>query len=186
MRASDPHFFQRLCDAQNPHYLWIGCSDSRVPANQARGVWGLMCVRGRSRAPPSCASPAPAAWRPLLQPPSHPLAYGGRKTTSSPLKTNLPPRRSPPPGAQIIGLAPGDVFVQRNVGNQALHTDLNVMSCLEYAINELKARAARRWPERRGGRGRREGGRMPAGRSGRLEKPRGRALCRTYPPAGFC
>ena len=38
----------------------------------------------------------------------------------------------------ILGLAPGEVFVQRNVGNQATHTDLNCMSCLEYAVKELK------------------------------------------------
>ena len=38
----------------------------------------------------------------------------------------------------IIGLDPGELFVQRNVGNQASHTDLNAMSCLEYAVKELK------------------------------------------------
>jgi hypothetical protein len=39
---------------------------------------------------------------------------------------------------QILGLAPGEIFVQRNVGNQAMHTDLNLMSCLEYAVKSLK------------------------------------------------
>ncbi len=39
---------------------------------------------------------------------------------------------------QILGLQPGEVFVQRNVGNQAAHTDLNCMSCLEYSVKELK------------------------------------------------
>ena len=53
----------------------------------------------------------------------------------------LPP--TPKPQAnQILGLAPGEIFVQRNVGNQALHTDLKVMSCLEYAVKALKARWA--------------------------------------------
>ncbi|KAG2500833.1 hypothetical protein HYH03_001595 [Edaphochlamys debaryana] len=72
--AEDPEFFNRLCGQQSPQFLWIGCSDSRVPANQ------------------------------------------------------------------ILGLAPGEVFVQRNVGNQATHTDLNCMSCLEYAVKELKVK----------------------------------------------
>ncbi len=40
----------------------------------------------------------------------------------------------------ILGLEPGEVFVQRNVGNQATHVDLNTMSCLEYAVKELKVR----------------------------------------------
>lgn len=39
---------------------------------------------------------------------------------------------------QILGLAPGEIFVQRNVGNQAMHTDMNLMSCLEYAVKSLK------------------------------------------------
>lgn len=72
MTAEDPHFFERLCDVQTPDFLWVGCSDSRVPANQ------------------------------------------------------------------VLGLPPGDVFVQRNVGNQVLHTDLNTMSCLEYGVDVLK------------------------------------------------
>ncbi|PNH10217.1 Carbonic anhydrase 2 [Tetrabaena socialis] len=70
----DPDYFNKLLNQQAPEYLWIGCSDSRVPANA------------------------------------------------------------------ILGLAPGEVFVQRNVGNQATHTDLNCMSCLEYAVKELKVR----------------------------------------------
>lgn len=74
MRAADPAFFERLKTQQAPEFLWIGCSDSRVPANQ------------------------------------------------------------------ILGMAPGEVFVQRNVGNQALHTDLNSMSCLEYAVRTLKVK----------------------------------------------
>lgn len=74
MRAKDPEFFNRLMGQQNPEFLWIGCSDSRVPANQ------------------------------------------------------------------ILGLAPGEIFVQRNVGNQAMHTDMNLMSCLEYAVNVLKVK----------------------------------------------
>lgn len=74
MRDEDPKFFERLSHQQSPEFLWIGCSDSRVPANQ------------------------------------------------------------------ILGLAPGEIFVQRNVGNQALHTDMNLMSCLEYAVKSLKVK----------------------------------------------
>ena len=45
----------------------------------------------------------------------------------------------------IMGLDPGEVFVQRNVGNQATHTDLNCQSCLEYAVTELKASVPPWW-----------------------------------------
>jgi len=72
--AKDPTYFSRLQAQQAPEYLWIGCADSRVPANQ------------------------------------------------------------------VVGLAPGEVFVQRNVGNQAMHTDMNVMACLEYAVTALKVK----------------------------------------------
>ncbi|KAG1670190.1 hypothetical protein FOA52_014966 [Chlamydomonas sp. UWO 241] len=72
--AIDPNYFARLCAQQSPEYLWIGCADSRVPANV------------------------------------------------------------------IMGLASGELFTQRNVGNQATHTDMNVMSCLEYAVTELKVK----------------------------------------------
>lgn len=71
MVASDPTFFDRLAHQQSPEYFWIGCADSRVPANQ------------------------------------------------------------------IVDLQPGEVFVQRNVGNQVHHSDLNCMACLEYAVNAL-------------------------------------------------
>ena len=71
MVASDPAFFSNLADRQMPEYLWIGCSDSRVPANQ------------------------------------------------------------------IVGLAPGDVFVHRNVANVVVHTDLNCLSVLQYAVDIL-------------------------------------------------
>ena len=69
--AEDPDFFARLAERQTPEYLWIGCSDSRVPANQ------------------------------------------------------------------IVGLPPGDVFVQRNVANVVVHTDLNCLSVLQYAVDVL-------------------------------------------------
>ncbi|HEY0879448.1 MAG TPA: carbonate dehydratase [Zeimonas sp.] len=72
IRASDPAFFERLSQQQNPKYLWIGCSDSRVPANQ------------------------------------------------------------------IIGLPPGEVFVHRNVANVVVHTDLNCLSALQFAIDVLQ------------------------------------------------
>ncbi|CBL44913.1 carbonic anhydrase [gamma proteobacterium HdN1] len=74
INAEDPEFFQRLARQQYPEYLWIGCSDSRVPANQ------------------------------------------------------------------IIGLAPGEVFVHRNVANLVIQTDFNCMSVIEYAVAVLKVR----------------------------------------------
>ncbi|KAF8057869.1 can [Scenedesmus sp. PABB004] len=74
MRAADAEYFTRLAAQQSPEYLWIGCSDSRVPANQ------------------------------------------------------------------ILDMSPGEIFVQRNVGNQAMHTDMNLMSCLEYAVKALKVK----------------------------------------------
>ena len=69
--VADPRFFENLAERQAPDYLWIGCSDSRVPANQ------------------------------------------------------------------IVGLAPGDVFVHRNVANVVVHTDLNCLSVLQYATDVL-------------------------------------------------
>ncbi len=70
----DPEFFKRLIHQQAPEFLWIGCSDSRVPANE------------------------------------------------------------------IIGLAPGEVFVHRNVANLVLHSDMNCLSVLQYAVEVLKVR----------------------------------------------
>ncbi len=68
----DPDYFKRLADLQAPKYLWIGCSDSRVPANQ------------------------------------------------------------------IIGLMPGEVFVHRNIANLVVHTDLNALSVIQFAVEYLK------------------------------------------------
>ena len=68
----DPGFFARLAGQQAPQYLWIGCSDSRVPANE------------------------------------------------------------------IVGLAPGEMFVHRNVANVVEHTDVNCLSVLQYAVDVLK------------------------------------------------
>src|SRR5579862_953866 len=67
-----PDFFKRLAAQQSPKYLWIGCADSRVPANE------------------------------------------------------------------IVGLMPGEVFVHRNVANVVVHTDLNCLSVLQYAVDVLK------------------------------------------------
>jgi carbonic anhydrase len=71
---ADPQFFQRLLEQQLPAYLWIGCSDSRVPANE------------------------------------------------------------------IVGLLPGELFVHRNVANVVVHTDLNCLSVLQYAVDVLRVR----------------------------------------------
>ena len=72
--AAHPDFFQRLASQQAPEYLWIGCSDSRVPANE------------------------------------------------------------------IVGLLPGELFVHRNVANVVVHTDLNCLSVLQYAVDVLEVR----------------------------------------------
>ena len=72
--ASDPDFFARLSRQQAPDYLWIGCADSRVPANE------------------------------------------------------------------IVGLLPGELFVHRNVANVVVHTDLNCLSVLQFAVDVLKVR----------------------------------------------
>jgi carbonic anhydrase len=72
MTRQDPQFFARLSRQQAPEYLWIGCSDSRVPANQ------------------------------------------------------------------IVGLLPGEMFVHRNVANVVVHTDLNCLSTIQFAVEVLR------------------------------------------------
>jgi carbonic anhydrase len=74
LRQQDPDFFLKLSRQQAPGYLWIGCSDSRVPANQ------------------------------------------------------------------IVGLLPGELFVHRNIANLVVHTDLNCLSVMQFAVDILKVR----------------------------------------------
>jgi carbonic anhydrase len=74
IRKQDPEFFLKLSRQQSPAYLWIGCSDSRVPANE------------------------------------------------------------------IVGLLPGELFVHRNVANLVVHTDLNCLSVMQFAVDILKVR----------------------------------------------
>jgi len=74
IKKEDPQFFQRLSEQQNPEYLWIGCSDSRVPAND------------------------------------------------------------------LLGMAPGEVFVHRNIANQVIHSDLNCLSVIQFAVENLKVK----------------------------------------------
>ena len=74
LTKGDPEFFARLTQQQSPRYLWIGCSDSRVPANQ------------------------------------------------------------------IVGLLPGEIFVHRNIANLVVHTDLNCLSVIQFAVDVLKIR----------------------------------------------
>jgi len=71
---SDPDYFNRLANVQKPEFLWIGCSDSRVPANE------------------------------------------------------------------ITGTQPGEIFVHRNIANMVIHTDVNLLSVLDYAVNHLKVK----------------------------------------------
>lgn len=73
-RADDPGFFERLSRQQAPEYLWIGCSDSRVPANE------------------------------------------------------------------IVAMDPGELFVHRNVANVVVHTDLNCLSVMQFAVDVLKVK----------------------------------------------
>lgn len=72
IHESSPDFFSKLAAQQTPEYLWIGCSDSRVPANE------------------------------------------------------------------IVGLLPGELFVHRNIANLVIHTDMNCLSVLQYAVDILK------------------------------------------------
>lgn len=74
IKQEDPDFFHSLSQQQTPEYLWIGCSDSRVPANE------------------------------------------------------------------LLGMQPGEVFVHRNIANQVIHTDLNCLSVIQFAVDYLKVK----------------------------------------------
>lgn len=74
IEKDNPGFFQRLAQGQSPEYLWIGCADSRIPANE------------------------------------------------------------------VVGLLPGELFVHRNVANLVIHTDMNVLSVLQYAVDVLQVK----------------------------------------------
>lgn len=150
MRATDPDFFKRLCNSQHPEYLWIGCADSRVPVGGGAGSSGRVgcCGSPRAWALLLGARPGRAAVTrrmPLLPPRAllgllrltHSAAGVSEQAGST--RPSHPSCHCPPLQAnQIMGMAPGEVFVQRNVGNQALHTDMNYMSCLEYSVKALK------------------------------------------------
>src|SRR5438045_8771584 len=73
-KSEDPEYFERLSHLQSPEFLWIGCSDSRVPANE------------------------------------------------------------------ITGTQPGEIFVHRNIANMVVHTDVNLLSVLYYAVIQLKVK----------------------------------------------
>ena len=73
-KADDPEYFRALATIQTPEFLWIGCSDSRVPANE------------------------------------------------------------------ITGTQPGEIFVHRNIANMVIHTDVNLLSVLEYAVAHIKVK----------------------------------------------
>ncbi len=74
VKKAEPDFFSKLSKQQNPEYLWIGCSDSRVPANE------------------------------------------------------------------IVDMLPGEIFVHRNIANLVIHTDLNCLSVIQYAVDVLKVK----------------------------------------------
>lgn len=74
IKADDPGYFERLSHLQTPEFLWIGCSDSRVPADK------------------------------------------------------------------ITGTQPGEIFVHRNIANMVVHTDVNLLSVLDYAVNHLQVK----------------------------------------------
>lgn len=142
--SQDPTFFKSLENQQSPEFLWIGCSDSRVPVSN--------CYAAAGQAESTCIVDH--------QPPLH-RAYCMEHVLSDiaiDVSCGIGNKDLPWWGLglhscgcncirrcccwlqanQILGLAPGEIFVQRNVGNQASHTDMNCMSCMEYAVSALK------------------------------------------------
>lgn len=145
MKQEKPDFFSSLADQQAPEYFWIGCSDSRVPVRLPVHNLGVAftCTHpctyskgGHVSTPPNTRQ----AFLRRLEMEQHLLDFAALHRTEHCNELSLP-GVLPLQANQILGLRPGEVFVQRNVGNLATHKDMNCMTCLEYAVNALKVKS---------------------------------------------